>query len=380
MSRPTDYQFIPTDPEDVIIWLTGIYEEIMGVTVQPASPERLFINWMAEAFVLERVMTNYAANQNIPSRAVGKNLDSLAELFYMQKRPAAAAATCTMRFTISEPQAFAVLVPRGTRVTDANQKLTWETLEDVYVKTGENHVDVKARCQRLGRDGNGYVAGQINSIIDPFAYFLSCENLTESDGGSDTATDEEFYELLRLSMDGYSDAGAVGGYVYFAKQVSTEIADVAAVSPEPSVVKLYALMKDGKPASDTIKADILAACNADTVRPLADRVSVEDPETVTYDVEFTYYIPAQAATGASAAEIAEKVQETVDQYNEWQCAKLGRDINPSYLVGLLMRTGIKRVVPVHPAFTVLHDGSDEHAPQVAAVGKVKIINGGYEDE
>ena len=71
----------------------------------------------------------------------------------------------------------------------------------------------------------------------------------------------------------------------------------------------------------------MAACSADTVRPLADRVSVEDPETVPYDVEFTYFTPEQAGTGASEAEIAEKVQEAVDQYNAWQCAKLGRDIN-----------------------------------------------------
>lgn len=380
MSRPSDYQFIPTDPEDIIIWITGIYEKIMGVTVQPASPERQFINWMAEVFVLERVMTNYAANQNIPSRAVGENLDGLAELFYMQSRPAATAATCTMRFTISEPQAFAVLVPGGTRVTDAHQTLTWETMGDVYVKAGEKYTDVKIQCQTKGQAGNGFVAGQINSIIDPFAYLLSCENLTESDGGADTATDEEFYELLRLSMDGYSDAGAVGGYVYFAKQVSTEIADVAAVSPEPSVVKLYALMKDGKPASDTMKADILAACSADTVRPLADRVSVEDPESVEYDVEFTYYTPSPAGARASETEIAEKVNAAVEKYNTWQCAKLGRDINPSYLVGLLMQTGIKRVVPVYPVFTALHDGSDEHTPQVAVLRNVKIINGGYEDE
>ena len=236
MSRPAEYKFIPTDPEDIVIWLTAIYEEIMGVTVQPASPERHFIQWMAEAIVLERVLTNYTANQNIPSRAVGENLDALAELFYTQERPQAKAATCTVRFTISEAQGFAVLIPKGTRVTDARKTLVWETLEDVYVNIGETYADIKVQCQRPGKQGNGYVKGQIDSIIDPFAYFLSCENLTESDGGADAATDEEFYELLRLSMDGYSCAGARGGYIYFAKQVSTEIADVIAASPTPGVV------------------------------------------------------------------------------------------------------------------------------------------------
>ena len=380
MRELSEYKFIPTNPEDVVAWLTSAHEEIFNKTVQPASPQQLSIRWLAEVIVLERVLTNYAANQNIPSRAVGENLDALAELFFMQERPKAKAAACMMRFFISEPQSFAVLIPKGTRVTDASQTFVWETLEDVYVNAGEVCADTKVQCQTVGMAGNGFVAGQINSIVDSFAYFLSCKNLTESDGGTDKATDAEFYELLRLSMDGYSDAGAKGAYIYFAKQVSTEIADVAATSPEPCVVKLYALMKDGKPASETMKADILAACSEDTVRPLADRVSVEDPETVPYDVEFTYYTPAQAGTGASEAEIAARVKDAVDRYNEWQCAKLGRDINPSYLIGLLMQTGIKRVAQSAPVFTPLNDGNDRNTPQVAAVRTVNIINGGYENE
>ena len=100
MSRPAEYKFIPTDPEDIIVWLTAMYEEIMGVTVQPASPERNFIQWMAEAIVLERVMTNYTGNQNIPSRAVGENLDALAELFYTlsARRPRPQPVPCVSPF------------------------------------------------------------------------------------------------------------------------------------------------------------------------------------------------------------------------------------------------------------------------------------------
>ena len=374
-----EYKFIPTDPEDIVIWLTGIYEEIMGVTVQPASPERHFIQWMAEAITLERVLTNYTANQNIPSRAVGENLDALAELFYTQERPQAKAATCTMRFTISEAQAFAVLIPKGTRVTDTQQTLVWETLEDVYVNIGDTYADTKVQCQRAGKQGNGYVKGQIDSIIDPFAYSLSCENLTESDGGADAATDEEFYELLRLSMDGYSCAGARGGYIYFAKQVSTEIADVIAASPTPGVVKLYVLMDDGTPATEEMKERVLAACNADDVRPLTDFVSVEDPEDVEYNVRFTFYTQEGSTISGEALEAA--VRDKVEQYTAWQCAKLGRDINPSRLISMLMETGIKRVDIEEPAFASLKDGSGTDAPQLAQLaGPPVIINGGYEDE
>ncbi len=377
MSR-AQYQFIPTDPNEIVEWMTAKYEELTGVTVQPGSPERLFIQWAASVVIQERALANYAANQNLPSRAEGENLDALAELFYTHERPQAKAATCTMRFTISEPQTFAVLIPKGTRVTDASNTHVWETAEDIYVNAGETYADVKAVCQTVGAAGNGFVAGQINTIVDLFAYYQSCANLTESDGGGDAATDEQFYELLRLSMDGYSCAGARGGYIYFAKQVDTKIADVIAASPTPGVVKLYVLMDDGSIATEEMKEKVLAACSADDVRPLTDFVSVEDPEQVPYNVRLAYYIQDDAEV--SAEELALAVAEKVGEFTDWQSAKLGRDINPSRLISMLMETGIKRVELEEPAFTSLRDGSGTEAPQVAVLGTVTVKSGGYEDE
>lgn len=374
----TQYQFIPMDPDSIVEWMTAKYEALTGVTVQPGSPERLFIQWAAAVVIQERALANYAANQNIPSRAEGKNLDALAELFYTKKRPGARAATCTMRFTISGPLTFGVLIPGGTRVTDTSNTLVWETVEDIYVNAGDTYADVKIRCQTMGTAGNGFVAGQINTIVDLFAHFQSCTNLNESDGGGDEASDEEFYELLRLSMDGYSCAGAQGGYIYFAKQVDTKIADVIAASPTPGVVKLYVLMDDGTIATEEMKGKVLAACSADGVRPLTDFVSVEDPEKVIYNVRLTYYIQNDAEISAEELELA--VKEKVGQFTGWQSAKLGRDINPSRLVSMLMETGVKRVEVSEPAFTSLRDGSGTKVPQVAALGTVTIESGGYENE
>lgn len=377
MSR-TQYQFIPTDPDSIVEWMAAKYEELTGVTVQPGSPERLFIQWAAAVVIQERALANYAANQNLPSRAEGKNLDALAELFYTKERPGAKAATCTMRFTISGKLDFAVLIPGGTRVTDASNTLVWETAEDIYVNAGDTYADVKIRCQTKGTAGNGFVAGQINTIVDLFAYFQSCANLNESDGGGDAATDEEFYELLRMSMDAYSTAGARGSYIYWAMQEDTKIADVIAASPTPGVVKLYVLMDDGKPASKEIKDKVLAACSADDRRPLTDFVSVEDPEQVPYNVRLTYYIQDDAEI--SAEELSLAVAGKVGEFTDWQSEKLGRDINPSRLISMLMETGIKRVEVAEPAFTSLRDGSGTQAPQVAKLGTVTITAGGYEDE
>lgn len=376
--RNTGYQFVSTDTEAVESLLISIYEKITGVSVKPASPEKLFIQFVAAVVIQERGLNNYTGNQNIPSRAEGENLDALAELFYVTQRPAAQAAVCTERFHISEAQTTAILIPAGTRVTDASGTLTWETVADAYVSIGETYADVQIRCQTVGAVGNGYAAGQINTFVDLFDYCERCENLTASDDGADQATDDEFYELMRASQDAYSCAGAKGGYIYFAKQVSTKIADVVANSPSDGAVDLYVLMDDGTIATTEIKNAVLAACNDDTVRPLTDKVSVKDPQKASYNITFTYYVPKDSSL--SSTEIKAAVDKAVAEFVAWQCGKLGRDINPSVLIGKLMQTGIKRVALTSPVFTTLRDGSDDTTPQVASVGTITATNGGYEDE
>lgn len=449
-----EYQFVSTDTEALVASLIAGYERITGVTVQPSSPERLFVLWVADTIVQARAQINYAGNQNIPSRAQGANLDALGELFYDQDRPAAQAATCTVRFHISEAQLSAILVPAGTRVTDASSTLFWETTADVYIGIGDTYADATVRCLTVGMTGNGYAIGQLNTLVDLFAYFDHCANITASDGGADEATDAEYYELMRSSEDAYSTAGPLGAYVYWAKSVSTDIADVKAIRPKAAIsktltvyakhaflggvdldtdslcvfprgsstaavlntdyeidytdnlltitlltggalssatqiditvddlmagrVSLFALMNDGTIASDTIKELIAAACSSDEARPLTDSLSVDDPEIVSYNITFTYFIPTD--TTLSASEIQAAVEAAVAEYKAWQSGRLGRDINPSKLISLLMETGIKRVALTAPTFTALRDGKDNTTPQVAAVGATSITNGGYENE
>ena len=354
MSRNPDYEFIPTDAEEIVSLLTEAYEEITKTTVHPASPERLFIQWASGIIIHERVLNNYTGNQNIPSRAAGKNLDALAELVLEQERPGAKAAVCTMRFYISVPQEFAVLIPAGTRVTDEKAQLVWETGADAYVDVGESFADVRVRCQSTGTVGNGYEIGQIDMLVDIYDYYSKCENITASEGGADAATDQEFYEIMRASMDGYSCAGSLGGYAYFAKRVSTEIADVVPNSPTPGVVYIYVLMDDGNPAGEEMKKTVFEACSGEKVRAFTDRVHMGDPEAVPYNIDFTYYVPRD--TTISSAEIQKAVEQAAAEFVKWQCGKLGRDINPSKLYHMLMETGVKRVDMREPSFVELRDG------------------------
>lgn len=233
----SEYQFVNNDTAALQADMIALYEQMTGLTVHPASPEKLFIAWVSVALVQAYAMMNFVGNQNIPSRADGENLDALGELFYAIERPEATSAVCTERFTISEAQNFDIAIPAGTRVTDASRSLFWETTEEIVIPAGHTTAAVTVRCQTAGVSGNGYVAGQINTIVDVFQYYSSCNNLTTSDGGSDAATDKEYYALLKASQDAYSTAGPIGAYAYHARRVSTEIADVKVVRPEGIITK-----------------------------------------------------------------------------------------------------------------------------------------------
>lgn len=376
--RNPDYQFIETNANSIIAELTSKYEELTGTTVHPSSPVKLFLSWCAAAILQIYQNINYVANQNLPSRAEGENLDALAELFFMKKRPDPTPAYVTIEFTISDEQSSIVTVPAGTRVTNSAGDPVFETVDEGVIAIGETTVSVQAVCQTPGTVGNGYDAGQLTECIDVFPFYASCTNTETSDGGSDSPDDDTFYNLLVASTDAMSSAGPAGAYRYFAKSVSTDIIDVVVNSPGSGRVAIYALMSDGTKASSAVKSLINAACNNDDVRPLTDEVLVRDPDEISYNIELTYYMSTES--GKSSAEITADVNAAIEEYKLWQAGRLGRDINPSKLIQMIVEAGAKRVVVTSPSYVHLSDGSDGSAPDLAKVNTVSVTNGGYEDE
>lgn len=376
--RASDYTFVNAGTETIEAELSAMYTALTGRVPQPASPEKLFIQWVTSALVQAYTRINIAGNQNIPSRATGKNLDALGELYFASERPQAQPATVTMRFTISEAQSSVVTIPAGTRVSTSSGSLVFVSEEEVSISIGATTADVRCVCQTSGTAGNGIAAGSIVTCVDPFPYYSSCVNLDESAGGADAATDDEYYELMVASEDAYSCAGSRGAYEYFAKSVSTEIGDVLVNSPDAGEVAIYVLMKDGTPAGSEIKSAVLAACSEDETRPLTDHVTVEDPDPVTFNVELTYYVSQDSASGMAAVTAA--VNNAVNEYIKWQTSRIGRDINPSKLIQMVVEAGAKRVVVTSPAYTHLEDGGTSDTPELAVLGTKTVTNGGYEDE
>ncbi|RPF48268.1 phage-related baseplate assembly protein [Hydrogenoanaerobacterium saccharovorans] len=366
-----DINFVDTDTETLVTSLIQSYEMFTGRTLYPADPTRLFILWIADIIIQERVIINESAKQNVPRYAQGKYLDSLAEIFRDTYRLGAKSAKSTFRFYLSKALTVPQMIPQNTRVT-LDGKITFETTEDLYIKAGELYGDVAATCQTVGTIGNGFVPGQITQLVDVYPYYEKVENITTSAGGAEEETDEAFYKRMRESMETFSTAGPIGAYEYHAKSASTIIADVKATSPTPGVVDVRVLLQGGKLPDTEILNEVANVLKADDVRPLTDNVKVAAPEAVPYSIDFTYYMWERGENSAEV--IAEEVNAAVNKYKQWQSTKMGRDINPSYLISMVMATGVKRVDIRSPFFTTLADNA------VAVAEKTIIVNGGIENE
>ena len=375
-----EIEFIETDTETIISGMIALYEEMQRAAgrenykVQPASPERIFISWIAAVIVQQRVLINETAKMNVPRYAAQSEnedyLDSLAELFKDTPRLPASPASAIFRFHISEPQQQSTIIPAGTRIS-FDSVIMFATSEPLEIKAGETYGDVEAVCTQLGAAGNGIAPGQVKEVVDLFDHYQKAENITETSGGAEKESNASYYERMRESMESFSTAGPVNGYIYHAKSTSSAIHDVVATSTTPGVVDIRILLQNGELATDAFLEEIREKLNADSIRPLTDLVTVANPETVDFTVDVTFFITKGSRTSPAAVEA--NVREAVDSFIKWQTEKMGRDINPSYLVQMMMAAGAKRVEVRQPVFRAVAE------TEVGRAAGKTVLNGGLED-
>lgn len=372
-----DIEFVETDTETIESSLIALYENLVQqepgrerYKVYPASPERLFISWIAAVIVQQRVLINETAKKNVPRYADGEYLDSLAELFKDLERLPASPASAMFRFYISEPQAQSIIIPKGTRIS-FDGAILFATTENLEIKAGSTYGDVEGECTTAGTVGNNLATGQVKEIVDLYDYYQKAENITATSGGAEEEDDANYYERMRESMESFSTAGPINGYIYFTKSVSAAVADVAVTSPEACVVDVRVLLQDGQQATEAVLKEIEDALNASDIRPLTDKVTVSVPETVPFDVDVTFFISQPNAASATIIETA--ARQAVKDYISWQTSKMGRDINPSYLTAKLMEAGVKRVEVRKPVYTAVDE------IMVAKLNTENVLNGGIEN-
>ena len=141
-----------------------------------------------------RQVFNHGAQQNLLSYAQNQYLDALGVFLDCGRQPASHAVT-EIQFTLSQALASAFVIPAGFQVT--NGDVTFETISQTTIAAGSLQATAQAQCLEAGTVGNGYLAGQISTIVSPLAFLATAVNTSESSGGSDEEDDESYAERLR---------------------------------------------------------------------------------------------------------------------------------------------------------------------------------------
>jgi len=166
-------------------------------------------------------------------------------------------------------------------------------------------------------------------------------------------SDTDLRQRIPAAMEGLSVAGPSAAYEFHARSADGRVADASAVSPSPANVTVTILSRegDGTAAADLL-AVVTAALNDESVRPVADHVTVQSATIVNYTIDAKLYLyPGPEAEPIKAAAI-----ERLQSYIKAQ-ARLGRDIRKSAIYGALHVEGGQRVELTAPAVDVVLDKS-----------------------
>ena len=359
-------QEMVADYESFISEATG-----QTVTLERSSVHRMELYAAAAQIYQAMQYIDRQGKQSILKYSYSDFLDNLA-IFKGVTRNPATAATTTLRFTLSAERDTATGIPQGTRVSTAGS-IYFAT--DVYaeIPAGSTTVDVPATCTVAGTDGNGFAAGELSTIVDPIPYVASVSNTTATEGGAEIESDDDLAERVFLAPGAYSTAGPEDGYLYHAKAYSAAIGDVVATSNQTAgTVDIVFIMADGGTPGEEMIEGLEGYLQGKTIRPMTDLVRVAAPQEVQYTINLTYYI--NRSDSAKAVTIQAAVAQAVADYQTWQRA-IGRDINPSQLVRMVMDAGAKRVTVTAPTYTAVD------ATKVSALqGDAVISYGGLEDD
>lgn len=371
-----EIQFTDADTDKVKQAIVTGYETVSGRSLAAGDPIRLFLEAIAAIIVQLLDSINQTGKMNLLAYAIGNYLDHIGILTDTE-RIESAAATTTVRFTLSAAQTSAVTIPKGTRVTNEDMKIYFATNKVLTIPAGDTSGTVESTCTETGASGNGYVAGQLTKLVDPVAYVESVANTTTSAGGDDEEDDDAFRERIRISPEKYSVAGPYGAYEYWAKTASTLIEDVTVLGPESKKVNdgevyVYPLLSGGELPDDEILTKVSNVLNDEKIRPLTDHVYIKKPTAVSYDLTVTYYVSKSNKEQSSAIQAA--VSSAIDAYVLWQKSELGRDIDPSKLVQMIVDAGGVKVNVTSPAVTTIDDDS------VAICNTKTVTFGGVVDD
>lgn len=157
-------------------------------------------------------------------------------------------------------------------------------------------------------------------------------------------SDADLRLRTQQAFEGLSVAGPVGAYEYHGRSADGRVADVSVISPLPACVTITVLSREGDgTATPELLTIVEKALNAEEVRPVGDRVTVQSAEIVPYQIKATLYV----YPGPEFEPIRQAAEQQLQRYINTQ-HRLGRDIRLSAIYAALHVEGVQRVELASP--------------------------------
>lgn len=355
-------------------------------TLAPGDPVRILLLRMAARESQLRGIINYGFQQNFIISAVGYNLDAIGANYGIGPgTPGASSglngqrlqpsyAVTTFQFTLSAAINVDLPIDIGTQIGTMGG-IVFATTAVLIIPAGQLTGTVDAQCTQPGTVGNGFAAGQIDTLLNwNYPYVVTVTNTDVTEGGADLETDDAYAQRLALLPGAFSVAGPAGAYRYWGFTANTSIVDVSVITPNttPSVaagnVNVCILLQGGVIPDSTVLAEVAAVFNND-IRPQGDVVTVIAPTITNYNVSLTWYVHPSKLALQPTIDIA--VNAAVAQFNTYISNGLGRTISPGYLEYLLWQAGVSDATitaPVDTPLDLVHVGVQS--------GTMSIVYGG----
>lgn len=244
------------------------------------------------------------------------------------------------------------------------QDAVWRTLalesEPITKQLQENTYREILLLQRINEAALAVMVAYANSSdLEQLGANYNVKRLTVTPADDDAVppvaavweTDEALRLRIPAAFEGLSVAGPTAAYEFHAKSADGRVADASATSPAPAEVVLTVLSREGDGTAD---ADLLAvvekALNSESVRPVADRLTVRGASIVNYSVRALLYL----YPGPESEPILEAARASLQKYIASQ-TRLGRDIRLSAIYAALHVEGVQRVELLSPLADVVLD-------------------------
>lgn len=203
------------------------------------------------------------------------------------------------------------------------------------------------------------VAYALGSDLDQLAASYNVQRLTVTPAAPDAVppvdavmeTDDALRVRVPEAFEGLSVAGPTAAYEFHAKSADGRVQDVSATSPSPASVLITVLSREGNgEAAADLLATVNTALNAETVRPVADRVTVQGATIHDYSVKAKLHL----FDGVAAGPCLEAANAQLAAYLTEQ-KKLGRSVRRESYGAVLRVPGVDWVEMLEPAADIILD-------------------------